>query len=59
MQEVVNLSYKATSKNLLYQKNFGGPKIFFLHAKKKFFFKFFFLIPVHIDPNENKTAMPL
>ena len=33
-------------KNSLYLRNFRGPKIFFLHVKKIFFFDFFFLIRV-------------
>ena len=54
-------SYEHSSENLLYQKKFGGGKIFFLHAKKIFFFNFFFLIPVktfkqgHKEPVFNLT----
>ena len=47
-------NYEHSSENLLYQKKFGGGKNFFLHAKKIFFFNFFFLIPVKTFKQDHK-----
>ena len=46
------------SENLLYLRNFIGEKKKILHAKKKFFFNFFFLIPVKTFQENHKDFYP-